>query len=143
MSTSGYPVNESSNTERIARAICQHLSLDDDATEAYARVALSCAEYYKNDAENDTQMVAQLVTESEGNDLLSAMLNHGKLLVYGTRIQIPEHLKVSYYVQLIAHITITTAAFYKQGYDDALAMESPEAFDDFISGLGLNDSSDE
>ncbi len=134
-------MNESARSTRLSKAICKHFQFDDDTTNEYSKIALECAEYMESEALDDTIMVAQLVTESEGNSLLSAMLNYGKLLMYGTQIPMPSKLKIQYYSLLISHVILMTAAFYKQGYDDAVNMESPEAFDDFISGLGLDDSS--
>ena len=124
--------------ERTARAICIHLRLDKDEADAYVNAAVICATYLKSRGEEELKMSAQLIDDSPSQDVLVAMLNHTKLLIYGSKIEMPPEVKNSYFAILYAHIVMTSSVFYSHGYSDSQG-NTPSSFNNFISDLDFND----
>ena len=135
-------MNELNSMQLVAKALCLSLDLDDESTERYLEAARECYEYFEDGVQIKSKMASQLIKESPGHSLLSALLNHIKLSFYGTQIPMPSESIPGYYSLVLAYIVLSLGAYYVQGYNDAISMESPELFEDFISDLGPDDSSE-
>ena len=134
-------MNELNKDERLIDTICDRLSIHGSDKEKYMDIFREGQEYFDSRGEKETLMAAQLLKESPEHGLLTTLHTYLSLLLYGTLLQMSQETSENYYAFLISRIAAFAGVSYKRGYEDALSMDSPEPFADFVSNLELDDPS--